>query len=121
MNSEISPVACGRWRSISPSTCAAVGKRGRGFAHRPAPVQAAWLGYPSTTGAPSIDYLIADAVVALEDQPLPAGSPAAQLFSHRSHADHRTRALATTWACRRTASFCAYNNNWKITRPVFDI
>lgn len=34
------------------------------FALRPAPVQACWLGYPGTTGARFIDYLIADAVVA---------------------------------------------------------
>ena len=34
------------------------------FAHRPAPVQATWLGYPGTTGAPFIDYLIADRIVA---------------------------------------------------------
>ena len=32
------------------------------FAYRPAPVQASWLGYFSTTGVPEIDYVLADAV-----------------------------------------------------------
>ncbi|MBI1778339.1 MAG: hypothetical protein HYR63_23620 [Proteobacteria bacterium] len=32
------------------------------MAHRPAPVQATWMGYPGTTGLSSIDYIIADAV-----------------------------------------------------------
>ena len=40
------------------------------FSHRPAPVQASWLGYPGTTGAPFMDYLIGDAIVTPpEDQP----------------------------------------------------
>ncbi len=33
------------------------------LALRPAPVQAQWLGYPGTTGAPWIDWLLGDAVV----------------------------------------------------------
>lgn len=32
------------------------------FAHRPAPVQLTWLGFPNTTGVPEIDYRVCDAV-----------------------------------------------------------
>jgi protein O-GlcNAc transferase len=37
--------------------------RTRLFAHRPAPVQLGFLGYPGTTGAPFLDYLVADRIV----------------------------------------------------------
>lgn len=33
------------------------------FAHRPAPVQATWLGFPGTTGAPGIAYRFTDAIL----------------------------------------------------------
>jgi predicted O-linked N-acetylglucosamine transferase (SPINDLY family) len=38
------------------------------LAHRPAPVQVAYLGYPGTTGAGHIDYLLADRYVVPEEQ-----------------------------------------------------
>jgi len=37
------------------------------FAHRPAPLQATYLGFPGTTGAPFMDILIADRTVVTDD------------------------------------------------------
>jgi predicted O-linked N-acetylglucosamine transferase (SPINDLY family) len=96
------------------------------FAHRFAPVQAEWLGYPGTTGADFMDYLIADTIVApYEDQPF---------FSEKLIHLPRTyfptdpdRAIAAT-PSRAEAGlpesgfvFCCTNNSWKITRPVFTV
>lgn len=100
--------------------------RPRIFAHRPAPVQATWLGYPSTTGAPFIDYLIADRVVApFEDQPF-----FTEKLVHLPHSYFPTDpardvapvpSLAECGLPENGFVFCAFNNNWKITRPLFDV
>jgi predicted O-linked N-acetylglucosamine transferase (SPINDLY family) len=96
------------------------------FAHRFAPAQATWLGYPGTTGASFIDYLIADPVVApFEHQPwyseqlvhlpdtyFPAEAP-------REGGTAPTRAEAGL--PENGFVFCAFNGTWKITPPVFDI
>ena len=39
-----------------------MGDRNGIFALRPAPIQVMWLGYPGTSGASFIDYLITDVV-----------------------------------------------------------
>ncbi|HMH65201.1 MAG TPA: tetratricopeptide repeat protein [Rhizomicrobium sp.] len=96
------------------------------FAHRFAPVQATWLGYPGTTGAAFIDYLIGDPVV----------TP----FAHQPWYSEQVVHLPDTYfpaeaqtlggaAPTRTQAglpedgfvFCAFNGTWKITPPVFDV
>lgn len=44
-----------------------IGSRLGIFARRPAPIQVTWLGYPATTGAGFIDYLIGDRTVVAPD------------------------------------------------------
>jgi protein O-GlcNAc transferase len=92
------------------------------LSHRPAPVQATWLGYAGTTAAPFIDYLVADAVVAPDDA----------AFSERlvrpPHCFFPTDDTLTIGTAPTRAQeglpddgfvFCCFNNNWKFTAPVF--
>jgi predicted O-linked N-acetylglucosamine transferase (SPINDLY family) len=96
------------------------------FAHRPAPVQAGWLGYPGTSGAPFLDYLIADAVVAPgEHQPFYSEKlmhlPDTYFPTDPERAIGVTPSRAKEGLPEEGFVFCAFNNAWKITRPVFDI
>jgi predicted O-linked N-acetylglucosamine transferase (SPINDLY family) len=94
------------------------------FAHRFAPVQAEWLGYPGTTGADFMDYLIADTVVApAADQPF-----FSERLVHLPHSYFPTDPVRDIAATPGRAElglpetgfvFCCTNNSWKITRPVF--
>src|SRR5262249_23650206 len=97
------------------------------FAFRPAPIQASYLGYPGTMGADFIDYIIADGVV----------TPAEHAAFYREkivalpdcyQCNDSKRAIASTAPSRAEAGlpeqgfvFCCFNNNYKITAPVFDI
>jgi protein O-GlcNAc transferase len=97
------------------------------LAHRPAPVQVTYLGYPGPTGAPFIDYAIVDANV------VPASD--AHAYSEKLVylpecflCNDRRRKLADRTPSRAECGlptdgfvFCCFNNSYKINAPVFDI
>jgi predicted O-linked N-acetylglucosamine transferase (SPINDLY family) len=101
------------------------GTRSPILAARPAPTQVQWLGFAGTMGAPWIDYIVADHVVA------PAGEEAAfaekiiRLPHSYSPTDDR---LAVGTAPSRAALglpedglvFCSFNQPRKVTLEVFD-
>ena len=94
---------------------------------RPAPVQVNYLGFPGTSGAGFVDYIIADRTIIPPDQ--------AQFFSEQVvylpdsyQANDDKRRIASRTPTRREAGlpddgtvFCAFNNAYKITPPIFDI
>lgn len=91
---------------------------------RPAPVQVAYLGYPGPSAVPGVDWVIADPWV------MPPGSAACfgerplHLPSGFQVSDRRrdVGAATTRRACGLPAQgfvFCAFNNSFKITEPVF--
>ena len=101
------------------------GTRIGAFECRPAPVQAAWLGYPGTSGAREMDFIIGDAVVTPpEHQPfydetiLPLPGCFFPLDSSRAVGQAPARedeALPPDGFV-----FCCFNRNWKIVPQVFD-
>jgi predicted O-linked N-acetylglucosamine transferase (SPINDLY family) len=67
------------------------------FAHRPAPVQVTWLGFPGTTGAAFIDYFIGDPrVTPLEHAPLYSESIAQLPWSYQPNDSRRSRPAPST-------------------------
>ncbi|HVW75650.1 MAG TPA: tetratricopeptide repeat protein [Rhizomicrobium sp.] len=96
------------------------------FSHRPAPVQVNYLVYPGTIGAPYMDYILADRTVLPLDQQ-PHFSEKIVHLPDCYQANDATRP-APAPPSRAEAGlpasgfvFCCFNNNWKITAPLFDI
>jgi protein O-GlcNAc transferase len=91
---------------------------------RPCPIQVNYLGYPGTSGAGSLDYILADATVApFEHQPFfsekivqlpdcyfPTSYGALPAAPSRDEAGLPQAGFV----------FCSFNNSWKITRAMFD-
>jgi protein O-GlcNAc transferase len=96
------------------------------FAYRPAPIQINYNGFPGTTGADFIDYIIADAIVLPFDQQ----SNYSECIVHLPDCywiQDRKRLLAERTPTRTEVGlppegfvFCCFNNQWKITPPLFD-
>jgi protein O-GlcNAc transferase len=94
------------------------------LSHRPAPVQATWLGYAGTTAASFIDYVIADAVVAPDAK---AWSEKIVRLPNSFFPSDTTRSLgrcpsrAEAGLPQDAFVFCCFNHNWKLNEPVFAI
>ncbi len=96
------------------------------FARRAAPIQVGYLGFPGTTGAPFIDYLIADRVVVPQSQRIHFSERIVRL-PNTYHPCDRTREIAAETPSRASLSlpesgfvFCCFNNSYKIMPDVFD-
>jgi predicted O-linked N-acetylglucosamine transferase (SPINDLY family) len=97
------------------------------FSRRPCPVQVSYLGYPGTMGADFMDYVIADPIVAPFDQQLFFTEKIVHLPDCYQINDSKRAAPKETPSRKdmglpdRGLVFCCFNNNWKITAPLFDI
>jgi predicted O-linked N-acetylglucosamine transferase (SPINDLY family) len=96
------------------------------MARRPCHVQVTWLGYPGTTGAAFIDYLIADPFI------IPPGSEAAYServvrLPHCYQPNDRRRTAAEPLQRAEyglpqgSFVFCCFNQTYKITPDVFEV
>ena len=97
------------------------------FARRAAPVQASFLGYPGTLGAPYMDYLIADSIVVSEPHRA-AFSESVVYLPHCYQPNDSTRSLPEKRITRNEAGlpadafvYCCFNNSYKITPEIFDV
>lgn len=103
------------------------GQRTGIFAQRCAPLQVNYLGYPGTTGARYMDYIIADDCVIPEGEESCYSESVARLSCCYLPNDDQ-RSIASESLTRARAGlpesglvFCAFNNLLKITPAVFDV
>lgn len=95
------------------------------FAHRAAPVQVNYLGFPGTLGAPYMDYLIADRVV-IPDELRSAYTEQIAYLPDQFMPNDTRRAVsaAPSRASQQLPEsgfvFCGFNNLNKLTPEVFD-
>ncbi len=103
-----------------------VGDRITIMARRPCNIQVTWLGYPGTTGAPFVDYLIADAYII---PPGEASTCCEQVvrMPHSYQPNDRKRVVAEPLSRaeyglpERGHLFCCFNQTYKITPDVFAV
>jgi predicted O-linked N-acetylglucosamine transferase (SPINDLY family) len=96
------------------------------LAARPAPLQVTWLGFPGSTGAPYIDYLIGDPVVTpLADADNFAEKIAQMPLCYQPNDAQRERPQPSTrgdWGVPEDALLlCGFHQSYKISQEVFDL
>jgi len=102
------------------------GSRSRILATRPAAIQAQWLGYPGTMGAPWLDYIIADRVLIRTGEETHYSEKIVWLPRCYQPSDDK-RSVAARQSrghyglAERGFVFCSFNQAYKITREIFDV
>jgi protein O-GlcNAc transferase len=97
------------------------------LARRAAPIQVNYLGYPGTTGAPYMDYILADATVIPENHDAFYAERVVRIPGTYQINDNRravTQRTPTRGECglpQNALVFCCFNNPQKITPEIFDI
>jgi protein O-GlcNAc transferase len=96
------------------------------FAHRPAPVQIAYLGYPGSVGADFIDYIVADDIVIPEAGRIHYSEKVISLpHSYQANDDRvmsdRLFARTELGLPAQGIVFCSFNGSWKIRPAEFAI
>jgi protein O-GlcNAc transferase len=93
---------------------------------RPAPVQVSYLGFPGTTGADFIDYIITDKIVTPEDQSLYYTEKFVymphcyQINDNMQPVSKREWKRADFGLPENSFIFCSFNNSYKIDPILFD-
>ena len=97
------------------------------LSHRPCPVQAQYLGFPGTMGAPYIDYIIADDVIIPESHEQYYTEKVVRLPGCYQPCDSKQK-IAGRIPTRAEEGlpddayvYCCFNNNYKITPEIFDV
>jgi predicted O-linked N-acetylglucosamine transferase (SPINDLY family) len=97
------------------------------LSHRPAPVQAHYLGYPGTSGAAFVDYLIADSHVIPESAQESYSEKIARLPHTYQVTDDRRLEASEPWTRERAGLpatglvLAAFHQTYKLSPPVFDV
>jgi len=96
--------------------------------HRPAAVQASYLGFPGTMGADFIDYVLADRFVLPFDQQRFFAEKIVHLPDSYQPTDSKRRVSSANVPKRSEIGlpedafiFCCFNNSYKLSPPVFDV
>lgn len=97
------------------------------FAHKPAPIQVNYLGFPGTLGASYIDYLISDDICIpntsrahyIEEVVYLPGCYQPNESIHQFQGTNNTR--AELGLSEDQFVYCCFNNSYKITPKIFDV
>ncbi len=97
------------------------------FAHRAAPIQVNYLGYPGTMGADYMDYIIADQTL-VPSELVPCYSEKVVCLPNSYQVNDRKRLVSERQFTRKELGlpedgfvFCCFNNSYKILPSTFDV